>query len=109
MSVQLSVLLVIIGCSIVTMIPRVAPFLIVRNITLPEPVMKWLSFIPICILTALVAGSVIENEPASFFPDINWQVLAALLPTLLIALWTKSLLATVISGIIIMALLRNFL
>ncbi|OCA82004.1 AzlD domain-containing protein [Pseudobacillus wudalianchiensis] len=107
MSVNVTTLLILAGCSIVTWIPRVAPFLIVRNVQLPEAVMKWLSFIPVCILTALVAGSVIDNGNGTL-PTINWQVLLALIPTLLIALWKKSLLITVIFGIVVMAVLRNF-
>ncbi|KAB7706231.1 AzlD domain-containing protein [Bacillus aerolatus] len=108
MSVNITILLIIIGCAVVTLIPRLAPFLIVRNIKLPEAVMKWLSFIPVCILTALIVGSVIESGDDSF-PGINWQVLFALIPTLVIAIWTKSLLITVIFGIIVMAVLRNFM
>lgn len=108
MSVNLTVLLVIIGCAIVTFIPRVAPFLIVRNVKLPEPVMKWLSFIPVCILTALVIGSVIEGEPGQL-PRLNHEVLMALIPTLLLAIWTKSLLVTVIAGVVLMAFIRAFM
>ncbi|KZN99626.1 AzlD domain-containing protein [Pseudobacillus badius] len=108
MSINITTLLILAGCAVVTWIPRVAPFLIVRNLQLPDVVMKWLSFIPICILTALIAGSVIDNSGAATLPAINWQVLAALIPTLFVALWTKSLLATVIFGIVVMAALRNF-
>lgn len=108
MSVNVTVLLILAGCSIVTWIPRVAPFLIVRNVQLPDAVMKWLSFIPVCILTALITGSVIEGGNGTL-PIINWQVLFALVPTLLIALWKKSLLVTVIFGIVVMAALRNFM
>ncbi|WP_203362664.1 AzlD domain-containing protein [Bacillus sp. REN10] len=108
MSLNVTVLLVIIGCAIVTFIPRVAPFLIVRNVKLPEPVMKWLSFIPVCILTALVVGSVIEREPGQF-PILNIEILLVLLPTLILAIWTKSLLFTVIAGVVLMALVRTFM
>ncbi|MCY7526036.1 AzlD domain-containing protein, partial [Bacillus safensis] len=45
----------IVGCMIVTVIPRVVPFIFVRSIQLPEVVLKWLSFIPICIFAALIA------------------------------------------------------
>lgn len=104
----MTVLLVIAGCAIVTWIPRVAPFLIVRNMKLPDAAIKWLSFIPVCILTALVAASVIDSGEEAL-PAINWQVLTALIPTLAIALWTKSLLFTVIFGVVTMAFIRNFM
>ncbi|MFK2826726.1 AzlD domain-containing protein [Bacillus sp. B190/17] len=107
MSANMTVLLILAGCAIVTWIPRVVPFLIVRNLQLPDAVMKWLSFIPICIFTALIIGGMIESRDGGL-PVINWQVSAAFIPTLLIALWTKSLLLTVIFGVVVMALLRNF-
>ncbi|SDC30855.1 Branched-chain amino acid transport protein (AzlD) [Terribacillus halophilus] len=67
--------------------------------------MKWLSYIPICILTALVVSSVLgENGPLSF----DWQAIMILIPTILFAFWTKSLLFTVVVGVVLMAALRFF-
>lgn len=96
----------LIGCTLVTWVPRVLPFMFVRNIQLPKVVVKWLSFIPVCILTALVIeGLIIETDDAI---TIDWQVLLVLIPTLFIALKTKSLSITVIGGVIFMALIRFF-
>ncbi|GIN72929.1 branched-chain amino acid ABC transporter [Bacillus sp. J14TS2] len=105
MSIQLSILLIIIGCAIVTFIPRIIPFIVIRNIQLPGIVIKWLSYIPICIFTALIVDSFIiqDNEPML---AIDWRVLAAIIPTLMIALWTKSMSVTVIVGIVCMAIIR---
>ncbi|GAB2551305.1 AzlD domain-containing protein [Gracilibacillus alcaliphilus] len=107
MSVNLSIFLIIAGCAIVTLIPRILPFIMVRSIDLPEVVTKWLSFIPICIFTALIIDSLIVEGGS--VPAIDWRVLLAIMPTLLIALWTKSLSITVIIGIISMASIRFFL
>ncbi|WP_035174980.1 AzlD domain-containing protein [Bacillus atrophaeus] len=107
MSMSLPMLWLILGCAIVTVIPRIVPFIFVRSVQLPEVVLKWLSYIPICILTALVAENMlIETENAV---ELDWTVLLAMLPTLLTALWTKSLSATVIIGVISMAFIRIFL
>ncbi|PRP49749.1 branched-chain amino acid transporter AzlD [Bacillus halotolerans] len=104
MSINTYILMVIIGCALVTMIPRVIPFLVVRNISLPEPVLKWLSYVPVCILTALVVkGCMIQSNDSL---KLNWQAAVVLIPTLLIALKTKSLSMTVISGVVLMAGLR---
>ncbi|MEI5908870.1 AzlD domain-containing protein [Bacillus spongiae] len=106
MSINLSIFLIILGCAIVTFIPRVIPFIFVRNIDLPDVVSKWLSFIPICIFTGLIISSfIIEDGP---FLSINWSILFAIIPTLIIALWTKSLSVTVLVGIICMASIRYF-
>ncbi|GIN57311.1 AzlD domain-containing protein [Lederbergia ruris] len=105
MSIQLSILIIILGCAIVTFIPRIIPFIVIRNIQLPKIVIKWLSFIPICIFTALVVDSFIIQDNKSLL-SIDWSILAAIIPTLIIALWTKSLSVTVIVGIICMASVR---
>lgn len=107
MSIDIIVLLVILGCAFVTVIPRVVPFILVKNIELPQPVIKWLSFIPICILTALVADSVIIQEESQL--SIDWPVLAVIIPTVLISIWTKSLSITVLAGIAMMAGIRFIL
>lgn len=104
MSINAYILTVIIGRALVTMIPRVVPFLVVRNISLPVPVLKWLSYVPVCILTALVVKDCMIQSNDSL--TLNWQVTVVLVPTLLIALKTKSLSMTVISGVILMAGLR---
>ncbi|MFJ8244372.1 AzlD domain-containing protein [Peribacillus asahii] len=104
MSIHLSILLIILGCAIVTFIPRILPFIVIRNIQLPKIVIKWLSYIPICIFTALIVESFISEDGS--FLSIDWRVLAAIIPTLLIALWTKSLSITVIAGIACMATVR---
>ena len=107
MSVDLTVLLVILGCALVTVIPRIAPFILVKNVELPQPVIKWLSFIPLCILTALVAESVIIQGQSQL--NIDWHALTVIVPTIIIAIWTKSLSITVLAGIILMAGVRFFL
>lgn len=107
MSVDLTILLIIFGCALVTVIPRVVPFLLVRNVELPQPVIKWLSFIPVCILTALVVDSVLIETGHGI--AIDWNVLIVIIPTLFIALWTKSLSITVIVGVILMAVIRYIL
>ncbi|MDR4229155.1 AzlD domain-containing protein [Bacillus mojavensis] len=104
MSINAYILMVIIGCALVTMIPRVVPFLVVRNISLPVPVLKWLSYVPVCILTALVVKDCMIQSNDSL--TVNWQVTVVLVPTLLIAMKTKSLSMTVISGVVLMAGLR---
>ncbi|MFC7392019.1 AzlD domain-containing protein [Scopulibacillus cellulosilyticus] len=107
MSIHFSILLLILGCTLVTVIPRIIPFLVVRNVNLPEPVLKWLSYVPICILTALVVDSFIIETNHSI--KIDWTVIIVIIPTLIVAIRTKSLSATVIIGVILMAIVRFFI
>ncbi|MDR7078572.1 branched-subunit amino acid transport protein [Neobacillus niacini] len=104
MSINLSILFIILGCAIVTFIPRIIPFIVIRNIKLPKIVVKWLSYIPICIFAALIVDSFIIDDESLL--SIDWSVLAAIIPTLIVAIWTKSLAVTVIVGIVCMATVR---
>lgn len=94
----------LLGCSLVTAIPRMLPFLVMRNMQISEPVLKWLSYIPLCIFSALIIESFMTNGAQGF--QIHWLELVAVIATLIISLITRSLLWTVILGVVIMALLR---
>ncbi|MGG2053179.1 AzlD domain-containing protein [Lysinibacillus pakistanensis] len=98
----------IIGCALVTWLPRVIPFIFVRNVKLPEIALKWLSFIPVCILSALVIENLLDTDSGKVV-TLNWPVFLTFVPTLIIALLTKSLSITVVAGVIIMAAVRYFM
>ncbi|MGG2084627.1 AzlD domain-containing protein [Lysinibacillus pakistanensis] len=98
----------IIGCALVTWLPRVIPFIFVRNVKLPEIILKWLSFIPVCILSALVIENLLDTDSGKVV-TLNWPVFLTFVPTLIIALLTKSLSITVVAGVIIMAAVRYFM
>jgi len=106
MSVNLSVFLVIFGCALVTFLPRVLPFILVRNYKMPAALSKWLSFIPVCIFTALIVNSFLIKEGNTV--NVDWTVVAAIIPALLAAIYKKNLSLTVIVGIISMAVVRFF-
>ena len=106
MTTTTTMVLLIIGCMLVTWLPRILPFLFVRTVTLPDIVMRWLKYIPVCILSALVFETIFHADGA--FVTIDWLHAAALLLTLFIAIWTKSLSITVIVGVVTMSLLRLF-
>lgn len=101
-----SIIWIIVGCALVTWLPRIIPFIFVRNVKLPEVVLKWLSFIPICILSALVVENLLDTNGS--FVTLDWPVFAAFIPTVIVAIWTKSLSTTVIIGVISMAVIRFF-
>lgn len=106
MTTSLSMILLMLGCALVTWLPRVIPFILVRNVELPDVVLKWLAYIPVCILSALVLESLFSAEGA--FVTFDWLNLAAFIPTMLIAVTTKSLSKTVVVGVLTMAILRFF-
>ncbi|MCC8302571.1 AzlD domain-containing protein [Bacillus sp. ICE1] len=104
MSISTQMIWIILGCMIVTLVPRIVPFIFVRNIQMPELALKWLSFIPLCILTALVMESMIVKTNSAL--TFDWKAMIVLIPTLLCAMRTKSLSITVITGVVLMAAVR---
>ncbi|MDO5375825.1 AzlD domain-containing protein [Staphylococcus rostri] len=96
---------VILSC-IVTLLVRVTPLVLISRLELSEKVIKWLSFIPITLFTALVVDGLIQQHDGTFGYTINWIFLIALVPTILIALRTRSLTMTVIVGMVTVAILR---
>ncbi len=104
MTISSTMLLIMLGAAIVTIIPRILPFVFIRKIELPPLLEKWLTFIPVCIFTALIVDSFLSDGDQLI--NIDWLALTAIIPTLAVALWSKSLSLTVITGIVVMALLR---
>lgn len=104
--ISLEMFLLIIGCAIVTWIPRVLPFAFMKKVKLPTIVLRWLAYIPICILSALVISNLFVKKNA--YVTINLPVLFAAIPTLIVAVWTKSLSLTVIVGVAAMTIIQLF-
>lgn len=104
MTTTFAMVLLILGCALVTWIPRILPFVLVKNMKMPEIVRRWLAYIPVCILSALVIEGFFKHEKS--FVIVNWLNVVAFMPTLIVALLTKSLSKTVIAGVLTMAVLR---
>ena len=105
MEIRPEVLLIILGAALVTFIPRVLPLMILTRFELPDWVKRWLSFVPISIMAALIAQELfIHNE--KWIPlGSNLNLLAAI-PSFVVAIKTKSLLLTVLAGVLSLMILR---
>ncbi|ABS21713.1 AzlD domain-containing protein [Bacillus cytotoxicus] len=103
MEIRLDVLFLLIGAGLVTFIPRVLPLIVFQKFQIPDWVLKWLQYIPIAILAALLAQVLLMNE------TMQWDYMIAAIPTFLVAIYTRSLLGTVLTGVIVIILLRLFL
>lgn len=108
MEIRWHILLIIIGASIVTLIPRVIPLMVLSRINIPDWAMRWLSYVPVAVMAALVGEELllVDGKFSSFQNHIE---LIAAVPTFLTAILTKSLLGTVLVGIVSVMLLRMFL
>ncbi|MDK4214168.1 AzlD domain-containing protein [Staphylococcus warneri] len=102
-------LIIIILCGIVTILVRVIPFMMISRVNLPDVLIRWLSFIPITLFTALVLDGLIQQHEGSVGYTLNVSFIIALIPTILLAIYTRSLTWTILGGIAFIALLRFFL
>jgi len=93
----------LLGASAVTLLPRVLPLVLLSRIQLPEWGLRWLQHIPIAIMAALLTQELLISDGA-FAP--SWMKLMAALPAFLVAYVSRSLLGTVLTGIIAMMLVR---
>ncbi len=101
-----SIFVMIIGVSLATLLPRILPIAILSRVTFPPLLIRWLSYVAPAVLGALTALSVLAPQG---FIDISIDniFIWAFIPALFIAIKTRSLFWTLITGIISMALLYN--
>lgn len=103
--IKTSVLLIILVAALVTWLPRVLPFVLTQNKSLPPKLVKFLSFLPITIIFALTLSSIMDEEVGSL-PNLLPVESLALLPTFLVVLRTKNILLAVVVGVLTTAALR---
>ncbi len=105
MEVRWSIFLIILGSALVTFIPRVLPIAILSRVELPEWAMRWLSCVPIAVMAALVGQELLMPNGKLERLQNNLELIAAF-PAFIIAIVTRSLLGTVVVGIISIMVLR---
>lgn len=105
MRVNSWIFLVILTSAVVTWIPRILPFVLVKYRGLPDTVLRFLKYLPIAIIFALILSSLVEGKVGQL-PQVRWVDLVATIPTMIVAFRYKKLMGTVIFGIVLVALLR---
>lgn len=105
MEVSWTILIIIIGCALVTFVPRVLPLMILSQLELPTWLIRWLKNVPVAVMAALLAQELLLSNNQFSIMDNGLKILAAI-PACIIAILTKSLLGTVMAGVITMMILR---
>ncbi|AQS59983.1 AzlD domain-containing protein [Desulforamulus ferrireducens] len=100
------VLAVIIGMMLVTYIPRMLPLAILSRINISKGVLNWLSYVPVAVLSALLAPELLIRDGQLSFNLANTYLLAAL-PCFLVGAYSKSIFLTVVTGMGMMVLLNR--
>lgn len=98
-------ILIVLGMSIVTYIPRALPIVILSKLKIPDWFLNWLKYIPVAVLSALLVPGILVSDGAMNFSLGNRSLIAAV-PCILIAAKTKNLFITVLSGMLVMLLLN---
>jgi branched-subunit amino acid transport protein len=91
--------------SLVTMIPRMLPVWVLGKKNYPEKMVIWLRYIPVAMISALLAPEILRHEQKF---DLSWSnhYFWAAIPTFIIAIKTKSLFYTLVGGMMILACIR---
>ena len=105
MTVRPYVLAIILGAALVTVVPRILPLALLSRMDIPDRAARWLGHVPVAVLAALLAQSVLLAGGRLDLSPNNLSLIA-IIPTLLVALRTRSLVGTVLTGVASMALLR---
>jgi len=100
-------IILILFMSAVTYLPRLLPLLFLSGRKLPLWMEEWLGFIPVTILSAIIAPLLIVNGNTGHVDFLNREVIVAI-PTFVLALKTESLGFTVLIGMALYWLLGRF-
>ncbi len=90
-------LLLLLGMGAVTYLPRLLPLLLLSQRRLPRWLVAWLELIPVAILAALLAPTLLFDGQNGHIDLLRPQLWVAV-PTFLFALKTRSLGGTVLVG-----------
>ena len=101
--------LLIILMALVTFIPRVMPILLLSRRELPTSITLWLSYVPVAVLAALLAPVIFAPGGIVNFGFETNPAFWVAIPVFAVAHLTRNLFATVLTGMVLIAILRLFL
>lgn len=81
------------------------PFILAKYKGLPPIVERFLKFLPVSIIFALILSSVVTGKSGSF-PQIKWIDFLVVFPTAFVAFRYRNLVGTVLFGVVLIAVLR---
>ena len=91
--------------ALVTWLSRITPFILVKYRGLPKIVERFLQYLPVSIIFALILSS-INKGGVGQLPTFKWLDLIDVFPTIYIAFRYRNLVVTVIFGVVLVAGLR---
>lgn len=93
--------------ALVTWIPRVVPLVAFSRKSYPTWFKDWLKFVPVTVLSALLAPELfLKNK--EFFVSFDNLYLVASIPTFVVAIFTRNMFITLFAGMGLLAALRFY-
>jgi branched-subunit amino acid transport protein len=89
----------------VTYPPRALPLWLLAKRRFPPRLLRFLEGFPVAVLAAFVVPLILMPDGSLDLSLQNLELVVAL-PTIVIALWSRSLIATVVAGSVLMMLAR---
>lgn len=91
--------------ALVTWLSRITPFILVKYRGLPKIVERFLQYLPVSIIFALILSSITKGGVGQL-STFKWLDLIAVFPTIYITFRYRNLVVTVIFGVVLVAGLR---
>lgn len=88
---------IIAGMAVLNFLVRFPPIAIMSRLELPRPILRWLAFVPVSVMGALVAGEVLRPGGVWTAPLTSPSVYAAII-TALVFRFTRSFLGATVAG-----------
>ncbi|WP_066635416.1 AzlD domain-containing protein [Desulfolucanica intricata] len=104
---EAKILVLITGMALANYLPRMLPMVLLSKMDVPPLVIRWLSYVPIAVMAALVTPDIFMIEDQLNLTTQNYNLLASI-PAFLVAAKTKSLIYTLLAGMGSMALITYF-
>lgn len=105
---QATIVAVVAGMAVVNFAIRFTPIASLSRLTLPRPLLRWLSFVPVSVMGALVATEVLRPH-GEWQPAITNPGLYAAILTGIVFRFTRSFLGSTVAGMVAYVALRALL
>jgi branched-subunit amino acid transport protein len=99
---------IILGMAVTNYVLRAAPFLVLSRVELPTWAQRWLDFVPVSVMSALVVSEVLRPGGAWLLPWENPYLWASMGTGLVYWRW-RSLIGSTLAGIAMFIALRCLL
>ncbi len=94
---QGAIIAVIIGMGLINFALRFVPLAVLSRIDLPRPLMRWLEYVPVSVMGALVATEVLRPK-GQFVPPLTNPGFYAAILTALVFRFSRSFLGATLAG-----------